>query len=39
MRRDEAEKMVSDLGKAVTWMTEGRGSERVAGGFAVDITK
>ena len=33
MRRGEAEKMVSDLGKAVTWVTEGGESERVVGGF------
>jgi hypothetical protein len=34
IRRNEAEKMVSDLGKAVTWMTEGGGEERAVDGFA-----
>ena len=36
MRRGEAEKIVSDLGKAVTWMTEGGESERVVGGLSLD---
>lgn len=34
MKRDQAEKMASDLEKIVTSMAEGEGSERAVGGFA-----